>query len=209
MGGKRRKSSKKESQAKKEDRKKEKDKKKKSKKEKSQRGKKDKKGSHRTRSAKSRKKERTLGGQTKKIGIAKPIAERSAPDQPAGSETPTSETPDCNTPELEPDPDHAAKLLREAVNSEVSAHCKELAEALIKTAGKGKMSGARILVEITGAGKIPPGERKADVSHLDITRPEVWEAEPQWKDPEIGDIWVGNRWETPAKPVDPERPPDQ
>lgn len=171
---------------------------------------KSKKGSRNAEDSKKLKAGNVLGDRAKKTKKSKPIAGRSTDDQLGESETVTPETPDSDTPEFEPDPDHAAKLLREEVNRQVSVHRKKIAKALIDTAEKGNMSGARILVEITGANKIPAGERSADVSHLDIPDPAFLEAEPQWKEPEVGDIWVGDRWESPAKAInpDPERPSD-
>lgn len=171
---------------------------------------KSKKGSRNTKNPRKRKAERVLGDGAKTTKKSKPIVGRSALDHLGESGALTPQIPSPDTPELEPDPDHAAKLLREEVNRQVSVRRKRIAKALIDTAEKGNMSGARILVEITGANKVPAGERSADVSHLDLPNPTILEAEPQWREPEVGDIWVGHRWESPAKAAnpDPERPPD-
>jgi hypothetical protein len=72
----------------------------------------------------------------------------------------------------------AAKKLRSAVDSEVSKSSKKIAKAMVEQAVKGNMSGARLLIELSGA-KNPPEEEKKKCSGP--TQAELLASEPQWE----------------------------
>ncbi len=101
------------------------------------------------------------------------------------------------------EPEQAAARLRKSLQSKVSTQYDDIAQALINTAVKGNMTGARLIVELTGADKASADESDRDIMLLNIPDPELLAAEPEWKDPEVGDVWVGDHWESPSKPADP------
>jgi hypothetical protein len=105
------------------------------------------------------------------------------------------------------DPVHAAARLRKSIKEKVSMQFNDIAQALINTAKKGNMTGARLIVELTGANKPSADERQDDVARLKIPDPELLAAEPEWKDPEVGDIWVGDHWESPSQPPNSDTEP--
>jgi hypothetical protein len=121
-------------------------------------------------------------------------ANSSKPDSPS-ADAPKSPVPD-------PEPGQAADRLRKSLKSKVSTQFEDIAQALINTTVKGNMTGARLIVELTGADKPSPEEKDPEVVRLNLPDPELLAAEPEWKDPEIGDIWVGDHWESPSKPAD-------
>jgi hypothetical protein len=124
-----------------------------------------------------------------------PVADKAKPGK---GDAPSGTTPE--TPSRDAEPGLAAERLRNSLNSKVSAQFDDIAQAVIDTAKKGNMTGARLIVEITGVNKIAHEEKKANVSHLNIPDPELLAPEPEWKDPEVGDIWIGDHWESPSRP---------
>jgi hypothetical protein len=131
-----------------------------------------------------------------------------SPDhKPAGhkANSPKSDLPSAAAPKIpvpDPEPEQAAERLRKSLKTKVSTQFEDIAQALINTTVKGNMTGARLIVELTGADKPSTEEKDPDVARLNIPDPELLAAEPEWKDPEIGDIWVGDHWESPSKPAD-------
>ncbi len=121
--------------------------------------------------------------------------------KPGIADAPSDTTPE--TPSLDAEPGLAAERLRNSLNSKVSAQFDDIAQAVIDTTKKGNMTGARLIMEMTGVNNLAHEEKGADVSHLNIPDPELLAAEPEWKDPEVGDIWVGDRWESPSQPPNP------
>lgn len=143
-----------------------------------------------------------------KLPRPKPAGDKAKSHKPDLSTATTSDPPNPNTPNPEipvPDaePEQAAARLRKSLQSKVSTQYDDIAQALINTAVKGNMTGARLIVELTGADKASADESDRDIMLLNIPDPELLAAEPEWKDPEVGDVWVGDHWESPSKPADP------
>ncbi|SPE17404.1 hypothetical protein SBA5_100001 [Candidatus Sulfotelmatomonas gaucii] len=99
-------------------------------------------------------------------------------------------------------PGRGAKSLLSAVNDVVNKDSGAIAIALGEKAKKGDVPTTRLLVQLTGADKQPAIHQDSGIATLGLPDPEALAAEPQWVDPELGSIWVGDHWE------DPETAPD-
>jgi hypothetical protein len=97
-------------------------------------------------------------------------------------------------------PGRGATRLRSSVNSLVSQQADEIAKALIDKTKAGNMTGARILVELSGAGKPPDPVKK---KHGGLKLIDLLESDSEWDfdtDPDTphpGCEWNGERWVRP------------
>ncbi len=97
-------------------------------------------------------------------------------------------------------PGRGATRLRNSINSLVSRQSDDIAQALIDKTVAGNMTGARILVELSGAGK-PPGP--VEKKHGGLKLIDILESDPEWdpdSDPDTphpGCEWNGERWVRP------------
>lgn len=99
-------------------------------------------------------------------------------------------------------PGRGAKSLLSAVNDVVNMDSGAIAIALGEKAKKGDIQSARFLAHFSGADKLPAIPQDSGIATLGLPDPEALAAEPQWVDPQLGSIWVGDHWE------DPETAPD-
>ena len=81
--------------------------------------------------------------------------------------------------------------LKKAANSQVARKSAELAEVLMDKALKGKLDSARLLVTL--AEKKGPQEKPVK-KRPGPTLLDLLESEPEWVEPEVGDVWVGDGW---------------
>lgn len=94
----------------------------------------------------------------------------------------------------------AATRLRNSINSLVSQQSDEIAQALIDKTVAGNMTGARILVELSGADKPPDLVKK---KHGGLKLIDLLESDSEWDfdtDPDTphpGCEWNGERWVRP------------
>jgi len=97
-------------------------------------------------------------------------------------------------------PGRGATRLRNSVNSLVGQQADEIAQALIDKTKAGNMTGARILVELSGAGKPPEPVNK---KHGGLKLIDLLESDSEWDfdtdpdTPQPGCEWNGERWVRP------------
>jgi hypothetical protein len=119
-----------------------------------------------------------------------------APRKPRGRK-PAAKSKSHKTP-----PGRGATRLRNSVNSLVSQQADEIAKALIDKTKAGNMTGARILVELSGAGKPPDPVKK---KHGGLKLIDLLESDSEWDfdtDPDTphpGCEWNGERWVRPEQ----------
>ena len=77
--------------------------------------------------------------------------------------------------------------LRDSINAMVSKQSDRIAQALIDKTVKGNMTGARILVELSGADKAPPEKKK---KRSGPSWAELLASEPEW-DPSMEENFNG------------------
>ncbi len=94
-------------------------------------------------------------------------------------------------------PGRGTESLVNAVNSLVTDQSGEIASALVKKAKTGDVPSARLLVEIAQASTPPPNGYDPQIAALHLPDPEALAAEPEWQDPHLGSVWVGDHWEDP------------
>jgi hypothetical protein len=83
--------------------------------------------------------------------------------------------------------------LRRAAGRRLAQSSEELADVLLDKALKGRLQGARMLVGL--AEKIKPRKRREEEDKWDgPSAAELLAAEPEWVEPEVGDVWNGNGW---------------
>lgn len=108
-------------------------------------------------------------------------------------------------------PGRAAERLRNSVNSLVSRQSDEIAQALIKKTKAGNMTGARILVELSGADQPPdPVTKKpGGLKLIDLLESDTeWDPDSDPDEPHPGCEWNGDRWVRPEpKPANPNELP--
>jgi hypothetical protein len=80
-----------------------------------------------------------------------------------------------------------AARLRDSINAMVSKQSDRIAQALIDKTVKGNMTGARILVELSGADKVPPEKKK---KRSGPSWAELLASEPEW-DPSMEENFNG------------------
>lgn len=81
--------------------------------------------------------------------------------------------------------------LKKAANRQVARKSAELAEVLMNKALAGRVESARLLVTL--AEKKKPQEKPVKKRH-GPTLLDLLESEPEWVEPEVGDVWVGDGW---------------
>ena len=81
--------------------------------------------------------------------------------------------------------------LKKAADRQVARKSSELAELLMNKALEGKVESARLLVTLAEKKKPQdkPQKKRHGVKLIDLL-----ESEPEWVEPEVGDVWVGNGW---------------
>ena len=81
--------------------------------------------------------------------------------------------------------------LKKAANRQVARKSAELAEMLMNKALEGKVESARLLVTL--AEKKKPQEKPVKKrDHPKLI--DLLEADSEWVEPEVGDVWVGDGW---------------
>jgi hypothetical protein len=99
-------------------------------------------------------------------------------------------------------PGRGATRLRNSVNSLVSQQADEIAKALIDKTKAGNMTGARILVELSGAGKPPDPVKKkpGGLKLIDLLESDSeWDFDTDPDTPHPGCEWNGSRWVRPEQ----------
>jgi hypothetical protein len=94
-------------------------------------------------------------------------------------------------------PGRGATRLRNSVNSLVSQQADEIAQAVIDKTKAGNMTGARILVELSGADKPPdPVEKRhGGLKLIDLLESDSeWDFDTDPDTPQPGCEWNGERW---------------
>ena len=81
--------------------------------------------------------------------------------------------------------------LKKAANRQVARKSAELAEMLMNKALEGKVESARLLVTLAEKKK-PQEKPQKKRDHPKLI--DLLESEPEWVEPEVGDVWVGNGW---------------
>ena len=81
--------------------------------------------------------------------------------------------------------------LKKAADRQVARKSAELAELLMDKALEGKLESARLLVTLAEKKKPQdkPQKKRHGVKLIDLL-----ESDPEWVEPEVGDVWVGNGW---------------
>ncbi len=117
----------------------------------------------------------------------KPRKEKKASRKAAGS----GAEPEKGAGPEKPVRGSGVERLKKAANRQVARKSEELAEVLMDKALKGKMDSARLLVTLAEKKKPPekPVKKRSGPTLLDLL-----ESEPEWVEPEVGDVWVGNGW---------------
>jgi hypothetical protein len=86
---------------------------------------------------------------------------------------------------------NGVERLKKAANRQVARKSEELAEVLMNKALEGRVESARLLVTL--AEKKKPQEKPQKKSH-GLKLIDLLESEPEWVEPEVGDVWVGDGW---------------
>ena len=97
-------------------------------------------------------------------------------------------------------PGRGATRLRNSINSLVSQQADEIAKALIKKTVAGNMTGARILVELSGADKPPEpvAKKHGGLKLIDLLESDSeWDFDTDPDTPQPGCEWNGERWVRP------------
>ena len=89
---------------------------------------------------------------------------------------------------VEPEPGDGAEQLRSAVGKLVSQECGRIARALVDKTIAGNMTGARLVVELSGAKN---SRNKPVKKWLGPSQADRWAAEPKWQGPPEGDEETG------------------
>ncbi len=81
--------------------------------------------------------------------------------------------------------------LKKAVDKRLGQASEKLADVLLKKALAGKAENTRLMVNLAESKK----PRKSPEKKLNgPTVAELLEAEPEWVEPEVGDVWNGDGW---------------
>jgi hypothetical protein len=84
--------------------------------------------------------------------------------------------------------------LRRAADRKLARNSDELAGVLLEKALEGKLGDAKMLVSLAEE-KAPPKPREKKPSGPSLMElAEKWASEPEWVEPEAGDVWTGNGW---------------
>lgn len=82
--------------------------------------------------------------------------------------------------------------LRRAADRKLARKSEELAGILLEGALEGKLGEAKMLVSLA-EDKAPPKPRREKPSPL-MELAQKWASEPEWVEPEVGDVWTGHGW---------------
>lgn len=102
--------------------------------------------------------------------------------------------------EEEPEEDkrrgNGLERLEEAADRRLGQSSEVLADLLLERANEGRVGSAQLLATLVGRGlKRNPPEKKKKRSGPSWA--ELLASEPEWVEPEEGDVWVGNGWKNP------------
>jgi len=84
--------------------------------------------------------------------------------------------------------------LRQAADRKLARNSEKLADVLLENALKGELGDTKVLVHLA-EDKAPPKPRERKPSGptiMDLAK--KWAAEPEWVEPEVGDVWTGDGW---------------
>lgn len=82
--------------------------------------------------------------------------------------------------------------LRQAAERRLARKSEELADLLLEKALEGKLEGARMLVAL--AEKKKPRAKRGEGPWKGKSVAEMLAEEPEWVEPEVGDVWDGDGW---------------
>jgi hypothetical protein len=89
--------------------------------------------------------------------------------------------------------------LEKAADRRLGQASEKLADLLLKKATKGKVDSARLLVTLAEHRiKRKPQERKKKKKRSGPSWAELLASEPEFVQPEVGDVWVGDGWRKPT-----------
>lgn len=131
----------------------------------------------------------------KTISTAKPKTTRSGPKigRPKGSKAGGKKPLRVRKTK----PGRGAKNLINAVNTLVGDQSGKIAQSLIDKTQTGNGPSSRLLAELVNASTPPPSDHNPGIAALNLPDPEALAAEPEWVDPDLGSVWVGDHWENP------------
>jgi len=99
-------------------------------------------------------------------------------------------------------PGRGTETLVDAINDGFATDSGSFVTALFKKAKSGDIPSSRLLVQIVHESTAPESDYDPEIAALRLPRPEDLAAEPQWVDPRLGSVWVGDHWEDPDKAPD-------
>jgi len=87
------------------------------------------------------------------------------------------------------------KRLQRAADRRLGRASEGLADLLLDKAKAGKVDSTRLLVSLAeGKKERKPQEKKKNKRSMGSRQVELLCSEPEWKQPELGDVWVGDGW---------------
>jgi hypothetical protein len=86
------------------------------------------------------------------------------------------------------------KRLQKAADRRLGRASEALADLLLDKAKEGKVESTRLLVSLAGRKKERKPQEKKKKKRAGPSLGELLASEPEWKQPELGDVWVGDGW---------------
>jgi hypothetical protein len=89
---------------------------------------------------------------------------------------------------------NGVERLRRAAERRAARNSEELADLLLDKALKGRLESARMLVTLAEQKKPRKEPKKEEEEESGHSMADLLAAEPEWVEPEVGDLWTGNGW---------------